>query len=103
MSALDHTISVDGLCKTYGRVQAAKDVTFTVGRGDVFGFLGPNGAGKTTTIRCMLDLLRPSAGRITILGMDAHRDALAIHRRLGYVPGDVRLGDTLNGRDWLED
>lgn len=102
MSDRDPAIVVEDLRKTYGRVEAVRGVSFSVGRGEVFGFLGPNGAGKTTAIRCMLDLLRPSSGRISILGLDAHRDALAVHRRLGYVPGDVRLGDDLNGRSWLE-
>jgi ABC-2 type transport system ATP-binding protein len=63
----------------------------------VYGFLGPNGAGKTTTLRILLDLLRPTSGRATVLGLDAQRDALALHRRIAYVPGDVALWPQLTG------
>ena len=98
-------IEVCRLVKTYaGRngVRAVRDITFQVPRGEIFGFLGPNGAGKTTTIRCMLDLIRPTRGRISLFGLDARRDALAIHRRIGYLPGDVRLPGELTGAQFLD-
>ena len=98
-------IEVSHLIKTYaGRtpVRAVRDITFGVPRGEIFGFLGPNGAGKTTTIRCMLDLIRPTVGRIALFGLDARRDSLAIHRRVGYLPGDVRLPGDLTGRQFLD-
>jgi ABC-2 type transport system ATP-binding protein len=97
-------IDVSHLVKTYpGKtpVRAVRDISFLVQRGEIFGFLGPNGAGKTTTIRCMLDVLRPTGGAISIFGMDAQRDALAIHRRLGYLPGDVRLPGDLTAKQFL--
>jgi beta-exotoxin I transport system ATP-binding protein len=99
------TIAVSHLVKTYtGKtpVRAVRDISFQVQRGEIFGFLGPNGAGKTTTIRCMLDVLRPTSGTITIFGMDAQRDALAIHQRIGYLPGDVRLPGDLTAKQFLQ-
>ena len=99
------TIEVSHLVKTYtGRVpvHAVRDISFQVQRGEIFGFLGPNGAGKTTTIRCMLDVLRPTSGTITIFGLDAQRDALAIHQRIGYLPGDVRLPGDLTAKQFLD-
>jgi len=97
-------LDVKRLVKTYpGKppVRAVNDISFQVERGEIFGFLGPNGAGKTTTIRCLVDVLRPSAGKITIFGLDARRDALAIHSRVGYLPGDVRLPGDLTARQFL--
>ena len=79
------TIAISHLIKTYPGsppVRAVRDISLQVQRGEIFGFLGPNGAGKTTTIRCMLDVLRPTSGTIQIFGLDAQRDALAIHRRI---------------------
>jgi ABC-2 type transport system ATP-binding protein len=99
------TIDVSHLVKTYaGRtpVRAVRDISFQVQRGEVFGFLGPNGAGKTTTIRCMLDVIRPTSGTISIFGLDARLDALGIHRRIGYLPGDVRLPGDLTAKQFLE-
>ncbi|HEY1391468.1 MAG TPA: ABC transporter ATP-binding protein [Ktedonobacterales bacterium] len=97
-------IDVSHLAKTYAGktpVHAVRDISFQVQRGEIFGFLGPNGAGKTTTIRCMLDVLRPTSGSIDIFGLDARRDALAIHRRIGYLPGDVRLPGELTAKQFL--
>lgn len=99
------TIAVAHLVKTYGGkapVHAVRDISFQVRRGEIFGFLGPNGAGKTTTIRCMLDVLRPTSGTISIFGLDAQRDTLAIHRRIGYLPGDVRLPGELTAKQFLD-
>jgi ABC-2 type transport system ATP-binding protein len=98
-------IEVSNLTKTYGRrtqVRAVRDLSFQVERGETFGFLGPNGAGKTTTIRCMLDLIRPTSGRIGVFGLDSRRDSHAIHRRIGYLPGDVRLPGDLTARAFLD-
>jgi len=104
-AALEVALDVGNLVKTYSGkppVRAVRDISFQVHRGEVLGFLGPNGAGKTTTIRCLLDVLRPTSGRITIFGRDAHRDALAIHRRIGYLPGDVRLPGDLTAGQFLD-
>ncbi|MGH2515399.1 MAG: ATP-binding cassette domain-containing protein [Ktedonobacterales bacterium] len=99
------TIAVSHLVKTYAGktpVRAVRDISFEVRRGEIFGFLGPNGAGKTTTIRCMLDVLRPTSGAISIFGLDSRRDVLAIHQRIGYLPGDVRLPGDLSAKQFLE-
>ncbi len=91
-------IEIEGLRKAYHRVQAVKGISMQVERGEIFGFLGPNGAGKTTTIRCILDVIRPDAGHIRVLGLDAQRDTLELHRHIGYLPGDVRLPGEMTGR-----
>jgi ABC-2 type transport system ATP-binding protein len=90
-----------GLTKRYGAVNALSDLTLSVDGGEVFGFLGPNGAGKTTTIRLLLGLIRPTAGRATVFGLDARSDAVAIHRRLASVPGDAALWPSLTGEETL--
>ena len=97
-------IETVGLTKSYGRSRGIVDVDLLVEPGEVFGFLGPNGAGKTTMIRVLLDLIRPSRGSARVLGLDAHTDAVALHRRIGYVPGNPALHDRLTGRElcaWL--
>ena len=101
MSA-DAVIEARGLVKRYGSYQALHGIDLEVERGEVFGFIGPNGAGKTTLIRTVLDLIRPSEGEVRVLGLDSHRDALAIHARSGYVPGELVLWDRLTGRQALE-
>jgi ABC-2 type transport system ATP-binding protein len=98
MTTQEPVIVIDKLQKSYGKVQAVRGISMSVERGEIFGFLGPNGAGKTTTIRCMLDVIRPSAGTIRVLGMDAQRDTLALHQRIGYIPGDVRLPGQMTGK-----
>ncbi len=100
-SSAEPVIEVDGLTKHYGSVVGAQDLSFTVQRGEVFGFLGPNGAGKTTTIRMLLDEIRPTAGRAAILGLDTHAKSVEIRRHLGYIPGDLALYPNLTGRDTL--
>jgi ABC-2 type transport system ATP-binding protein len=77
-------------------------VDLEVRRGEIFGFLGPNGAGKSTTIRLLLDLIRPTSGVAQVLGLDAHRDRLAIDRRVSYLPGELVLWDDLTGAQTLE-
>jgi ABC-2 type transport system ATP-binding protein len=94
-------IETEKLTKYYGRSRGVIDVDLTVEAGQIFGFLGPNGAGKSTTIRLLLDLIRPSAGTARVLGMDVHRDRLAIDRRVSYVPGELSLYPELTGRQLL--
>src|SRR5713101_6123481 len=102
MTTQEPVIVIDKLQKSYGKVQAVRGISMSVQRGEIFGFLGPNGAGKTTTIRCMLDVIRPSAGTIRVLGMDAQRDKLAMHKHIGYLPGDVRLPGTMTGKQVID-
>ncbi len=93
-----------GLTMSYGSSRGVSDVDLEVEPGEVFGFLGPNGAGKTTTIRVLLDHLRPTAGTAEVFGLDCHHDAIEVHRRIGYVPGDLALYERLTARahlDWL--
>jgi len=90
-------LRITGLVKDYGRVHAVRGIDLEVRRGEVFGFLGPNGAGKTTTIRCILDLLRPTAGRIEVLGLDPRSDGVAVRQRIAYVPGELRLPERQTG------
>lgn len=90
-------IEVEGLTKRYGRQIGVEDLTFHVEAGEVFGYLGPNGAGKTTTIRTLMDLIRPTRGVATVLGLDSRRDSVAVKRRVGYLPGELALYDDLTG------
>jgi ABC-2 type transport system ATP-binding protein len=94
-------VRAEGLTKYYGENRGIVDVSFTVGAGEVFGFLGPNGAGKTTTIRLLLDLIRPTRGRLSLFGLDSRRESVAVRRRLGYLPGDLRLYERMTGRELL--
>jgi ABC-2 type transport system ATP-binding protein len=94
-------ILTEGLTKHYGDVEALIDLDLSVGPGEVFGFLGPNGAGKTTMIRTVLDLIRPTKGRASILGMDSHESAVEIRRHVGYLPGDLALYPNLTGQETL--
>ncbi len=94
-------ILADGLTKSYGSRRGVIDLTFSVSPGEVFGYLGPNGAGKTTTIRTLLDLIRPTAGRALVFGLDSHRDAVRIHARVGYLPGEFSLYDQMTGAEYL--
>jgi len=82
-----------------GKVEAVRGIDLEVQQGEVFGFLGPNGSGKSTTIRCLLGLLRPTAGRVSAFGLDSTRDGVAMRRRLAYVPGELRLPDRLSGME----
>jgi ABC-2 type transport system ATP-binding protein len=95
-------IVVSGLVKTFGRTRALDGLDLTVASGEVHGFLGPNGSGKSTTIRVLLGMLRADAGDAVLLGGDPWRDAVALHRRLAYVPGDVNLWPKLTGGEVID-
>jgi ABC-2 type transport system ATP-binding protein len=95
-------IQTEKLTKSYGRHRGIVDVDLAVNEGEAFGFLGPNGAGKTTTIRTLLDHIRPTSGRATIFGIDTTVDPVAIHRRIGYLPGEFVLYNNLTGGQTLE-
>jgi len=95
-------ISVSGLVKTFGPTRALDGLDLAVEAGEVHGFLGPNGAGKSTTIRVLLGLLRADAGDVRLLGGDPWADAVPLHRRLAYVPGDVNLWPNLSGGEAID-
>ena len=95
-------VLIQNLCKSYGTVEAVKDVSFQVNPGEIFGLLGPNGAGKTTTIRCLCTLAKPDAGRIEIAGISVIDQPREARKRLGYVAQSVALDKMLTGRELLE-
>ena len=95
-------ISVHGLVKKFGTFRALDGLELEVQAGEVHGFLGPNGAGKSTTIRSLLGLLRTDGGTASVFGLDPWRDAVQIHRRLAYVPGDVALWPNLSGGETID-
>ncbi|WP_433546476.1 ATP-binding cassette domain-containing protein [Streptomyces sp. CA-294286] len=95
-------ISVAGLHKSFGRTHALDGLDLTVRTGEVHGFLGPNGSGKSTTIRVLLGLLRADSGDVTLLDGDPWQDAVALHRRIAYVPGDVTLWRNLSGGEVID-
>ncbi|MZD04777.1 ATP-binding cassette domain-containing protein [Streptomyces sp. SID5785] len=95
-------ITVSGLHKAFGRTQALDGLDLDVEAGEVHGFLGPNGAGKSTTIRVLLGLLRADSGAVQLLGRDPWDDAVALHRKVAYVPGDVTLWRNLSGGEVID-
>ena len=94
-------IETIGLTKKYGSITAVADLNLRIEPGQVFGFLGPNGAGKSTTIRMLLALQRPTSGQARLLGFDASADSVNVHRRVGYLPGDLELFPRLTGRQQI--
>jgi len=97
-----NVIETERLTKSYGSHRGIIDVDLAVSEGEVFGFLGPNGAGKTTTIRTLLDLIRPTSGVARVFGIESSADPVAIHRRIGYIPGEFTLYDRLTGGQTIE-
>ncbi|MFB7915304.1 ATP-binding cassette domain-containing protein [Streptomyces sp. NPDC056061] len=99
---MTRAITVAGLHKSFGRTRALDGLDLTVETGEVHGFLGPNGSGKSTTIRVLLGLLRPDSGTARLLGRDPWDDAVELHRKLAYVPGDVTLWRNLSGGEVID-
>jgi ABC-2 type transport system ATP-binding protein len=95
-------IVTEGLTKRYGDVRALIDVSLEVKKGEVYGLLGPNGSGKTTTIRLLLGLLRPTAGRATVAGLDCWRESLDVRRLVSYLPGELRMFGWMTGYGMLD-
>ena len=95
-------IQTEKLTKSYGEHRGIIDIDLQVNEGEAFGFLGPNGAGKTTTIRTLLDHIRPTSGRATVFGIETTVDPVAIHRRIGYLPGEFALYDKLTGGQTID-
>ncbi|MCD6425478.1 MAG: ABC transporter ATP-binding protein [Anaerolineales bacterium] len=93
-----NAIQVKDLEKFYGKVHALRGVDLEVKRGEVYGFLGPNGAGKTTAIRCMLDLIRPQSGSISMLGINPQEEPEAVKERVGYLPGELHVDENMTAR-----
>ncbi len=94
-------IELHGVTKHYKGGGGVDELTLRVERGEIFGYLGPNGAGKSTTIRMLVDLIRPDVGTISVLGLDARRDSIEVHRRIGYLPGELTLYERLSAREIL--
>jgi ABC-2 type transport system ATP-binding protein len=95
-------INTEHLTKSYGSHRGIVDVDLVIEENEAFGFLGPNGAGKTTTIRTLLDLIRPTSGHAYLFGIETTEDPVAIHRRIGYLPGEFALYDRLTGGQTLQ-
>jgi ABC-2 type transport system ATP-binding protein len=105
MSAVFETpnaIDTVGLTKAYNGRRVVDDLSFSVRRGEFFGFLGPNGAGKSTTIKMLTGLLRPTAGRAFVAGYDIARDPIAAKRNIGVLPEEMNLFERLTGLEFLE-
>ncbi|HUS83204.1 MAG TPA: ABC transporter ATP-binding protein [Dehalococcoidia bacterium] len=95
-------IELRSVVKDYGRVRALNGIDLSIEAAQIFGFLGPNGAGKTTTIRILLDLIRPTSGTASVLGLDSRRDSVEVRRRCGYLPGDLRTYEGMRGSAFLD-
>lgn len=95
-------ISIQNLQKSYGKIQAVKNINLTVEKGEIFGVLGPNGAGKTTTIRCLCSLTKPDSGKIEVCGLSVLDQPQKARKRLGYVAQEVALDKILTGREMLQ-
>jgi ABC-2 type transport system ATP-binding protein len=95
-------VEVKGLTKKFGKFTALDNIDLSINEGEIYGFIGPNGAGKSTTIRIMLGMLKPTNGEVKIFGKDAWKDAVDIHKRISYVPGDVNLWPNLTGGEVID-
>ena len=100
MPSMTAVVEAEGLTKYYGRRRGLEDLTLDIRPGEIFGYLGPNGAGKTTTIRLLLDVIRPTRGRVRVLGADPRR--ADVRSRIGYLPGDLVMEGRERARDYLE-
>jgi ABC-2 type transport system ATP-binding protein len=99
MSSIIHT---EGLSKRYGSLWALSPLNLDVHKGEILGYLGPNGAGKTVTIRLLLGLIKPTAGRAEIFGLDVQKKLVEIHKKIAYVPGEAALWPALTGRETID-
>lgn len=98
----DYSLEITNLTKKFGTLTALDNVSLTVDKGEVFGYIGPNGAGKTTTIRVLLGILKATEGDAKVFGLDAWKDAVEIHEKIAYVPGDVNLWPNLTGGEVVD-
>ena len=97
-----NVIETDNLTKYYGKIKGVEDLTFSVKKGEIFGFLGPNGAGKTTTIRTLLGYLYPTRGSASIFGKNIEENIVEIKQEVAYIPGDLNLYGHLTGKEFLD-
>ena len=97
-----NVIETNNLTKYYGKIKGVEDLTFSVKKGEIFGFLGPNGAGKTTTIRTLLGYLYPTRGSATIFGKNIEDNIVEIKREVAYIPGDLNIYGHLTGKEFLD-
>jgi len=95
-------VEIVNLKKKFGNFTALKNINLSMEQGEIYGFIGPNGAGKTTTLRIMLGMLKPTAGGVTILGKDAWKEAVEIHKRISYVPGEANFWPNLTGGEVID-
>jgi len=97
-----NSVEINNVTKMFGKTAALKGVNLQIAEGEVFAYIGPNGAGKSTTIRVLLGILQASSGTVKVFGMDAWKDAVEIHKRIAYVPGDVNLWPNLTGGEVID-
>lgn len=97
-----YSVEVNNVTKKFGKVTALKDVNLQINEGEVFAYIGPNGAGKSTTIRVLLGILQATKGSAKVFGRDAWKDAVEIHKKIAYVPGDVNLWPNLTGGEVID-
>lgn len=96
------TVKIENLTKKFGKFTALDKVNMEVNAGEIYGFIGPNGAGKTTTIRVLLGILKASGGKTSIFGKDVWKDAVEIHQKIAYVPGELVLWPNLTGGEVID-
>jgi len=99
---MKYNVEITNLDKNFGKFAALKGVNLQIAQGEVFAYIGPNGAGKSTTIRCLLGILQATKGEVKVFGKDAWSDAVEIHQRIAYVPGDVNLWPNLTGGEVID-
>ncbi|MDZ4171747.1 MAG: ABC transporter ATP-binding protein [Methanobacteriaceae archaeon] len=95
-------IEINNLTKNYGKFKALNSLDLKVEQGEIFGFIGPNGAGKSTTLRILMGMLQKNSGSVSIMGLDPWKDAVKLHSRLAYVPGEVNLWPNLTGGEVID-
>ena len=99
---MNYSVEINNVSKMFGKFTALKGINLQVKEGEVFAYIGPNGAGKSTTIRVLLGILQATQGSVKVFGKDAWKDAVEIHRKIAYVPGDVNLWPNLTGGEVID-
>ena len=99
---MKYSVEINNVTKSFGKFTALKEINLQVAEGEVFAYIGPNGAGKSTTIRVLLGILNATKGQAKVFGKDAWKDAVEIHKKIAYVPGDVNLWPNLTGGEVID-